>query len=268
MVATWASDLQKNITGGTILYLIAIPTVIILARAGSRARLLLVLYFAAATLLGFALDFRGLIGYALILVLAYIGAATLPKPAFWVVGIVGASAVIGGTIWYFLNVRTSELAVTITRLVIDTSGRPATSGRDWLWPSIAQIVEYSPWTGIGAGALPRDVLPTTLSAHSYYMQVYLQLGFIGIVLLVTLLLTIWGPLVRSTTPAGRFAAAVFLMFVCHNATEVLMFQNGLMAGLPAWSVIGLGIAVSRVPSQEMIEASALTGVKSRGFVRV
>ena len=93
-------------------------------------------------------------------------------------------------------------------------------------------------------------------------------GVYSVVVLVTLLLTIWGPLVRSTTPAGRFAAAVFLMFVCHNATEVLMFQNGLMAGLPAWSVIGLGIAVSRVPSQEMIEASALTGVKSRGFVRV
>ena len=55
-----------------------------------------------------------------------------------------------------------------------------------------------------------------------------------------------------------------------RATEVLMFQNGLMAGLPAWSVIGLGIAVSRAntPTLETTKAPALAEVKSRGFVGV
>lgn len=236
--------LPKNITGGATLYLVALFISVLLVRSPRRAGRFVLGFFLIITSLAFLLDFRGLVGYSLVLVLAYWGAAKLPKRVYWLSGIAGAGAVIGATIWYFLNVYSSEIATLITRVVVDASGRPATSGRDWLWPAIIHAVERNQLFGLGAGTLPRDILPTTLSSHSYYLQVYLQLGMAGVAVLIMLLLAIWQPLAASERATGRFGAAVFLMFVTHNATEVLMFQNGLIAGIPGWCAIGLAVATA------------------------
>lgn len=259
-VGVMGSGLPKNITGGTFLYVVAMAVAVLIANGSNRAGVLVAGFFALTGLTAFLFDFRSLIGYTAVLVLGYLGAVWLPKRVFWVVGVIGASTVVAATIWYFLNVTTSEFAVYFTRYVSDTSGRRATSGRDWLWPNIVYVVQANnPWVGVGAGALPRDVMPTDLSSHSYYMQVFLQTGWIGLVLLIGLLLAIWSPLAMSNQSAGHFGAAVFLMFVTHNSTEVLMFQNGLIAGIPAWCVIGLcmsAAAAAASPSARETDTSA------------
>lgn len=244
VAATYVAGLPKNITGGVILYLMALFFVALITNARRPPWRYVFSYLVVATVLGFLLDFRGMIAFASILVVGYLGAKTLNKRFFWFVGIVGSVAAIAAIIWYFLNVYTSGLARTITILVVDTSGRPATSGRDWLWPSIIDAVQHQPWFGLGAGTLPRDIMPTTLSSHSFYLQVYLQLGFVGIALLVMVLLAVWKPLAFSRTTVGQFGAAVFLMFVAHNATEVLMFQNALMVAIPAWCTIGIALSAA------------------------
>lgn len=257
-VAINFSSYPKNATGGTLLYLLALLFTIILTRPRRHTWPLIIAYAAIATGMSFALEFRGLLGYSAILVLGYIGAAKLPKRAFWVVGIVGSVAVIAATIWYFLNIATSPLAVAITSSVTDASGRRAASGREWLWPSILQAVnEHDPIVGLGAGTLPRDFLPTDLSSHNFYIQVFLQVGLIGLAVLIGLLLSVWKPLAASLTPIGWFGAAVFLMFVAHNSTEVLMFQNGLIAGVPAWCAIGLAISHVLVSDDEKVANTRL-----------
>lgn len=266
IVGTWAGGGPKNGMGGAILYLVAMLLSIMVARARTHYWPYVLAFFVLAGALGFILDFRGLIGYAAVLVLAYLGAATLPKRLFWLVGIVGSSIVVGVTMWYFINIATSALADTITRLVSDASGRRAASGRDWLWPAILETVgSRDPWFGLGAGMLPRDFMPTDLSSHSYYIQVYLQLGFVGLTVLVGLLLSVWKPLAFSTDAPGYFGAAIFLMFVTHNATEVLMFQNALLVGIPAWCAIGLAISVTKkstaLPMRPQTEAA--TGLRGR-----
>lgn len=243
LFGTATGSLAKNISGGVMLYFLALLALLAFARGKRRSGTIVLAYLAMAVTLALVLDFRSLIAYAAVFALAYIGALRLQRRAYWFMGIAGSALIIVSTIWYFLNITTSQIAIDLTRLVSEASGRPATSGREWLWPAIVDAVERtSPWIGLGPGALPRDFLPTTFSAHSYYLQVYMQWGWIGVVVLVCLLVSVWSSLTLSRNSIGNFGSAVFLMFVAHNSTEVLMFQNGLMAAIPAWCVVGAAIA--------------------------
>tara|TARA_B100000614_G_scaffold254532_1_gene269998 strand:- start:4809 stop:6035 length:1227 start_codon:yes stop_codon:yes gene_type:complete len=235
--------LAKNGTGAATLYLVALLTIVLLTQAKRGEALYVVGFFIVTGALAFTLDLRGMVGYAAVLVIGFVGAATLPKTAFWIAGIIGSLVVILTTLWYFLNIYTSQLAHDISTTIVSISGRPATSGREWIWPAIVDAVSANgPWFGLGPGALPRDILPTTLSSHNFYLQIYLQLGFAGIILLTGFLLAVWRPLAFARSTVGYFGAAIFLMFVTHNATEVIMLQNALIASVPAWCAIGIAIA--------------------------
>lgn len=237
--------LSKNISGGITLYMVSLLTVVLLTQAKGTSWPWILGFMIGTTALAFTLDFRSLIGYAVVLALGFFASGILPNRLFWLVGAASSAIIISATIWYFLNATTNPFAVEVTRQIAETTGRPATSGREWIWPSIINAVQtHNPWFGFGAGALPRDILPTTLSSHSSYMQMYLQLGIVGIVLLIAFLLTVWGPLAFASGTVGRFGAAIFLMFVAHNSTEVIFFQNALIAGIPAWCAIGIAISVA------------------------
>jgi hypothetical protein len=86
--------------------------------------------------------------------------------------------------------------------------------------------------------------------------VYLQVGVIGMVVLIAFLLAVWRILARATCAAGRFGSAVFIMFVVHNATEVLMFQNNALVAVPAWCTIGLALAIEHAPELEFQRGSS------------
>ncbi|MFB9957699.1 O-antigen ligase family protein [Agromyces bracchium] len=244
LIGLGSLDLPKNITGGTVLYLVALVTISIISQARRGFWMYSSLFVATSVLLSFWMDFRGLLGYAAVFAAAMVGAHVLRPRAYWLVGIVGSVAIISATLWYFLNVNQNQLINDITRIVSETSGRRALSGRDWLWPAILSAVESSPLMGLGSGALPRDIMQTDLSAHNYYLQLYLQIGLVGLAILTSLLLVVWRRLAFGRSPAVQFGSALFLMFVAHNSTEVLMFQNGLIAAVPAWCAIGIAISVA------------------------
>jgi hypothetical protein len=75
--------------------------------------------------------------------------------------------------------------------------------------------------------------------------VYLQLGLVGLILVVCFLLAIWRLLSAAGSTAGKFGSALFLMFIVHNGTEVLMLQNNSLVAVPAWCSIGLALAIDR-----------------------
>lgn len=257
VVGVIAGDHPKNISGGAIIYLLTLMALIFIYSKPERGLFYASTLFATSGAVALAFDFRSMVLYSLVMLLAYWGSSFLSQRIYWWAGVLGCATVIGALTWYFLNAFTSPLALEISRQITDTSGRRATSGREWLWPAIVHFVQDRQWTGAGVGVLPRDFLPTTFSSHSYYMQVYLQLGFLGVALLVAVLLALWKPLSGAVTRPARFGAAVFLMFVLHNSTEVLAFQIGLLASIPAWCVIGMAYSLARAePAQPAATGAA------------
>lgn len=233
----------KNLLAGSAIYLGALLISLLIVRRPHATWRYGTFMFVGAATLAYFMDFRAMIAYTLVLLLALWGARILSARQFFWTGLLGIAGVIGGLTWYFLNAYTSRLAIDLSRAIETQTGRRATSGRDWLWPNIMRQNEGDELLGSGVGKLPRDFLPTDFSSHSSYMQTYLQVGLVGVVLLALVLLAIWSPLAaQARDPRVRFGAALFLMFVLHNGTEVLMFQTGLIASIPAWCAIGLALS--------------------------
>ncbi|MBB3041039.1 hypothetical protein [Nocardioides soli] len=246
IVGSAGSGLPKNIVGGSIVYLLTLGALLLIVRKPHNAWFYTSAVFAMTGVLALRMDFRSMIGFTLILMLAYWGATALRPKVFWLVGLIGAVGTIWAITWYFLNAHANRLAIEISQRITAESGRRALSGRDWLWPYITRRVDQDgQWFGLGVGSLPGDFLPTDLSSHSFYMQTYLQLGVFGLALVAFVLLTVWKTVATSRQASGRFGAALFLMFVVHNSTEVLAFQNGLLASIPAWCAIGLAYSLTR-----------------------
>lgn len=257
VLVAFSHNLSKNLQGGTMLYLGAVFVSLLIYSRPKTLRFYSLAFVGASLVLAFVLDFRSLIAYTVVILLGNRGANRLQKRTYWLAGISGLTVVVGGITWYFLNASTNALAISVTRNITDVSGRRATSGRDVIWSAIGYHVKDDRWFGLGAGMLPQDIIPTTLSSHSTFMQTYLQLGYLGLVLLVVVLLAVWRPLAFAETASGKFGAAIFLLFVAHNATEVLMFQNALLAAIPAWCAIGLAIALAQQPSPHPTVRAAL-----------
>lgn len=236
------AGLQKNIATGAVAYMLA-TTIIVLIYGNAVTYWLAALAFSvAAAGLGYLNEFRAMIGYAMVFLCAVIWLDLAPR----ILRFVGATTIVSiciiGLIWYFNNINSSAFAAYISNIINDISGRPASSGREWLWPAIFNAVGDNIWFGNGAGALPEDYFTTHYSSHNHYIQVYMQTGFIGLGSLVAFLMCVWWRLSEGEGVKAVFGAAIFLMFTLHNASEVIMLQNGLLAGTIAWAAIGMTLS--------------------------
>jgi O-antigen ligase len=245
VVTVSTASIPKNSAGGALVYVTAILIVLFAPISRKTGWYAAALFSAAGIGIALALSFRYLLVCMAVFSIVYAAACWMSRRWFRIFGIASSVAIISSVTWFFLDFYNRGIAWTIGQAISDISGHRANSGRDMLWPYILYAAEESPLFGLGAGMLPRDLLSTRLSAHSYYLQVYLQMGLCGLVLLAGLLLALWWTISRCTSTVGRFGAAIFIMFVVHNSTEVLMFQNNALVAVPAWSAIGLALALDR-----------------------
>jgi O-antigen ligase len=247
IVAIFLGQLPKNAAGGALVYVIAVAFTIALRPTMGSGWKAAWLFSTLGIVIALTLEVRSLIIYSVLFFITFSCAARLRKRTYWLAGIVISSSVILTTVWFFLNIDSVPIAAEVARRITEMSGERANSGRNFLWPDLLRAVGDDPMFGLGAGILPHDILSTDLSAHNYYIQVYLQLGLVGLAIVVAFLLSVWWLLSNANTAAGRFGSAVFIIFVVHNGTEVLMFQNQTLIGLPAWCAIGIALAIERNP---------------------
>lgn len=245
IVAAIAGGLPKNATGGALIYICSFAVIGFCRRSEGSGWLAALLLSSTGFAISLILNFRFMLVCSVVFLLAFIGATKLRHAWYWAIGIFSASTLVSVVIWFFLTFDNRGLAWRIGQTIATASGHRANSGRDEIWPYLLYAIQQDPWLGLGAGALPRDLFSTEFSAHNYYMQVYLQLGLAGLLLTICLLLAVWRPLAYSTSTAGRLGSAVFIMFVVHNATEVLLLQNNAFVAVPAWCGIGLALAIDR-----------------------
>ncbi|MFI2838566.1 O-antigen ligase family protein [Mycolicibacterium sp. PDY-3] len=237
---------QKNATAGTLIYVCGLFFVAACSRSDTSGASLALCFVALGVALSFIYEFRYLTACSAVFLVAFMGAKILRRRWFWLVGVIGSAGAILTVTWFFLTFDNRGFAWELGQAISSVSGHRANSGRDELWPYLVYAIQERPWFGLGAGTLPRDLFSTNLSAHSYYLQVYLQLGALGVGLVICLLLSVWQLLSKAESSVGKFGAALFLMFVVHNATEVLMLQNNVVLAVAAWSCIGLAIASDQV----------------------
>ena len=163
-----------------------------------------------------------------------------------------------------LGIAFSALFLGIGSGMVENLGRESTlTGRTAIWTSaIAKV--HNPLMGTGFESFwigPRllqvenDIHQGVNQAHNGYLEIYLNLGWIGIACLVGLIATGYGRIVaavRRQIQAGSLRLAYFVATLAYNFTE-----GGFKMMHPVWIIFLLSIAIApRAPFLQQPKSKA------------
>lgn len=123
------------------------------------------------------------------------------------------------------------------------TGKTLLTGRERIWERLVDYMQEKLWFGYGSSTIPEQLTGTTLSAHNSYIQIGLQVGIIGILLLTFFLLVVW-----KTFWKNRYDKRVKLVgsyltgIIIYQLFEVSLTQNQFGLGLLQWIIIGFGLS--------------------------
>ncbi len=149
-----------------------------------------------------------------------------------------------------LGVAFSALFLGIGTGLVQDLGRDSTlTGRTEIWHYALPMVPNSLigagfesfWLGDRITDMSRLINQGVNQAHNGYIEIYLNLGWVGVALIATLLVTGYRRIARDTrsqTQAGSLRLAYFMIAVAYNFTE-----GGFKMMHPVWIAFLLAIAI-------------------------
>lgn len=238
---------EKNFDTGVAFYAGAFLCYLhIFCRRGG-AFFLVILFFGAMIGLAVYSNFRMLIFLSAFSMLIYVA---LLKLSFGSRGIKIIYTIIlilmAMFFMFYVKLEENPYLVDLNNFAYERTGRLLQSGRDKIWPDLYDLIQERIFFGFGVDALPSEYIDTNLSAHNYYLQLMLQMGFFGLILALWFIFNMWMLVanIASRNLGNAFAAGVFSSFIVHNLTEVLMFQNALPIAFLEWTFVSVVIGLS------------------------
>lgn len=148
--------------------------------------------------------------------------------------------------WYY-----NSSMVKLNHFIREVTGKNFFSGRQEIWRNILELVSNKMWMGYGTGTLYSNLANSKLSAHNQYLQLYMQSGIIGIVILFGALYIIWIKISKCTNitmdvyKRKRLSGSFLIAFMIANIFTVSMIQNTIYSSLMGWFMIGIGLGKIR-----------------------
>lgn len=156
----------------------------------------------------------------------------------------------------FLAISASELGSIVTELL----GRDATfSGRTTIWQFVFSMIAERPALGYGYGIFwlgegaPAGVFwywtkQIELHAHNGYLQLVLDVGFVGAALFACSLLVLLARTAQLGTSGDRGTAGLVALllgfFIMTNVAETRLWQsNELLTTLYVWSIVRVNVEI-------------------------
>ncbi|MCT4372275.1 O-antigen ligase family protein [Yangia mangrovi] len=206
----------------------------------------------SVTLIAFSLDHRALAGLGAVGIVTYYLCQFAPSSIVKYGILITLAASIFGLIALYTGILGFDISV-FNEIFVNYTGRNAVSGRQIIWPIIISYVSQSPWFGLGSGATFSQLYASEWSAHSYYIQVYMQTGIFGLSVLIALMVSIWKSIgkIRRRDPLSCYATSVFALLLIHMSLEVFLMQTNLMIGFGAWMAVGLCVGLLRIPDRKL-----------------
>lgn len=119
------------------------------------------------------------------------------------------------------------------------------SGRQLLWEPIIKNIFIKPIIGYGFDITPESIMDTNFSSHNWFLQVLLQAGISGFLLIIGILIIIWNALYdHRKNKIARNTASFLLAVLTWQFFEVSLTQNNLSTGIMVWLVLGMGLRLS------------------------
>jgi len=140
-----------------------------------------------------------------------------------------------------LGLTVSSLFLNVDTGALEGLGRDSTlTGRTDIWRSAFSLVKNplfgtgfeSFWVGPRLTEMEGLIHQTVNQAHNGYIEIYLNLGWVGVGLLATILIAAYGRVIgglRSMTPIAGLALGYFITTVAYNCTEAAIKMSS-----PLW----------------------------------
>lgn len=141
---------------------------------------------------------------------------------------------------FSVGVLFPELTEQLNQISRETFQKNLDSGRNSMWSMLIELmVGYEVW-GRGGGVQIKDISDIEYSAHNLYLQVYMQVGVVGVIMLIGLLFSIWKFVFSGSDYYKiRVAGSAFMGLLVINFFEVTLFQNNLVLSLPILALVGM-----------------------------
>ena len=104
------------------------------------------------------------------------------------------------------------------------------TGRTEIWDELVRIGSSHPILGVGYGSfwIHPPLRFTINESHNGYLEVFLELGIVGLILLLGILISFWfraSAALRTQFEIGAFAICFLLMAAFHNITEASFLRS-------------------------------------------
>ena len=246
VIGTVLNLVSKNTISGIACYFFLAAGVVWVAqgmslwRATTRTALVLIV------LLGIIIEHRMMLGAGLCVLLVTLIIRYAPLAIMRNVLLAGGIACIVMMVALFGGLWGLDIQ-DFDAYFIEYTGRTARSGRQIIWPLIIAFTAESPWIGLSTGMTFSKLYDSHWSAHSYFLQVYMQTGAIGLISVGLLLVSTWSAIGRPSRskPVRTVATAGFVVLLLHSTFEVFLTQVNLLMGCAAWMMLGLSVGASK-----------------------
>lgn len=224
---------RKFLKEWCIVIIVATISVYAIFTAGARAALIMV--FAAGTAFIFLSIFR----------LSIMGCRKL----FWITSII----TVMGTIFY-IHINDFSWIEMFNEYSLQYFDKNLNSSRPYLWKySLDSLESWQIIIGKGTGFLPEIERYSGSSFHNSYIQLIMQNGMVGMVVLFIILKKIWYLLsVAIDNIHGRLLIAFNIGVIAYNCFECTLIQNKVFIGYIQWLFLGLGIRYAKHYMSERI----------------
>lgn len=136
----------------------------------------------------------------------------------------------------------TDLGAKLNELSLEIFSQNFYSGRQLIWSMLLDIINQNFYIGHGLSAKPMFFMDTEFSSHNLYLQVLLQSGIIGLLLLLSTLFSILIALTKNKNRISYVSVGLLLGMLVHESFEVSLTQNNLATGLIIWALLAIGVS--------------------------
>lgn len=148
-------------------------------------------------------------------------------------------------IFLYMNISAFSWYRDVNQYSVSLFDKNIDSSRPALWKDV--INNMSGWeliVGKGTGVLPN--FRGFQSTHNSYLQLVLQNGMVGLLLLISVFWYLWKEVVtQCQDKVCKWTMSCMVGLIIYNTFECTLLQNKVFLGLCGWIVICMGVVRSR-----------------------
>lgn len=227
-------------------YLSYIPILYFLNYSKKWKKVKLTSLFIVLGILIINVDSRSIVITALVILVTYINWNKITKNN---VTYFGYFALILVGIFFFIQISinlnsSNALGRYLNDLSMSIFQKSLFSGRNVIWQSIASYIQQRPVFGYGSGFHYQDIaFNSELSSHNLYLEILLQLGIIGLMVLIWLFTSIFGFFKNNINDNRvKLSASFFIGILVNQTFEISLLQASVLIGLVQWIIISIGLS--------------------------